>query len=448
MNIYIPMEIIQLLLFPKECFTCITTYNYFVYYIWCLLVVPGRKTTRNMYRHCFFFRKNVSSWCRFLTEYQWDYTEVMKRMFQLLLKIFPEELILYGSVQACFDTTLNSKNSKKVLGIQKWGNHSGNADCGEYLIGHHWGVLGIIGFFKKRFICFLISFRLITGKIANCQWKCHENGKAEKLKIWDVAHAQVFQLHEWTKSEKHKLRVVADAYFANKPFIQPLVDKEINVVTKLRANGVANLDPEPSQQKPRGRKRKYGKRIKVHDLWELAEHKMISVRIYGKLQDVEVAVADLWMLKSSKKVRTVVLRSAKEKLMALISTDTSLTAAQIVEIYSSRFSIELAIRDVKQHLGFEEYQHHSLLPVLRFLHTVGVAYNIGKIVLLKYSKCNWLNISSDPVDTPWTSELNFSKLRYCLRMYTLGKLVFRNSAQQAELQENNLDKDTIMDFAS
>jgi len=84
--------------------------------------------------------------------------------------------------------------------------------------------------------------------------------------------------------------------------------------------------------------------------------------------NIKVAVADLWMLKLSKKVRTVVFHNTKGKLMVLISTYISLTAAQIIEVYSSRFSIEIAIRDVKQHLGFEEYQHHSLLPVLRFLH--------------------------------------------------------------------------------
>ncbi|MGE4284881.1 MAG: transposase [Clostridia bacterium] len=154
------------------------------------------------------------------------------------------------------------------------------------------------------------------------------------------------------------------------------------------------------------------------------------------------------MLKLPQKVRTVVLRTTKGKLMALVSTDANLTAAQIIEIYGSRFSIEIAIRDVKQHLGFEEYQHHSLLPVLRFLHTVGIAYNIGKITLIKYSKCNWINITSASGDTPWISELSLSKLRYCLRKYTLGKLVFGNSAPEAEQHEIVLDKDDIVDFAA
>jgi hypothetical protein len=91
------------------------------------------------------------------------------------------------------------------------------------------------------------------------------------------------------------------------------------------------------------------------DLWNLFEHQLVTVQLYGKIQTAEATVADIWMLKLSKKVRTVVLRTNKDKLMALISTDTTLTAAQIIEIYGSRFSIELAIRDIKQHLGFGEY---------------------------------------------------------------------------------------------
>lgn len=107
-----------------------------------MLVVPGRKTTRNLYRHCFFYRKNVSSLCRFLTDYKWNRTEVTRKMFLLLLDLFPQELMIHGALQACF-----AKDSKKVIGIQKWDNHSGNADAGDFIIGHHFGILGIVGFF-------------------------------------------------------------------------------------------------------------------------------------------------------------------------------------------------------------------------------------------------------------------------------------------------------------
>ena len=49
-------------------------------------------------------------------------------------------------------------------------------------------------------------------------------------------------------------------------------------------------------------------------------------------------------------------------LSILVSTDLSLTAAQIIEIYAARFSLEIAIRDLKQHFGFEDYQATTTQP--------------------------------------------------------------------------------------
>lgn len=395
----------------------------------------------------FSFRKDVSGWCRFLSEYKWDYTKVIEKMYYFIIEKFTNEIIFHGAVQACYDTSLIAKSSKKILGIQKWNNHSGNPDAGEYLRGHHWGILGVVVKIKTRCIALLLSFRIITGKLSNCQWKCTPDGKISPLKVWDVSHAQLFQLNEWTKQQKQKLRVVEDAYFSNKPNIQPLIDKEIDIITKLRSNAIGSFDAEPKKKKTRGRKPKYGEQIKISSIWKICEHQIINVTVYGKEEIMEVAVADLWMLGLSKKVRTVVFKGNGGKLIALISTDVSLSAAQIVEIYGSRFSIEIAIRDIKQHLGFEEYQHHSLFPALRFLHIIAVAYNIGKTALIKYNKSKWLNLPSDEEEPSWTSELSFSKLRHCLRRFALEKLVFGETAQNAEPGKNNLDKDSIIRIA-
>lgn len=444
MYIYIPIEIMHMLGFPKECFSSVTTYNYFVGYVWCLLTVCGRKTSKSMHGHCFFLRKDVSSWCRFLSEYKWDYTKVIEKMYHWILETFKDEVIMYGAVQACYDSTLTAKSSKKVLGIQKWANHSGNPDAGDYLVGHQWGVLGVITKVNTRYISLLISFRLITGKLSSCQWKCTVGGQAESVKIWDISHAQIFQLNEWTKERTLGLRVVEDAYFANKPNIQPLIDKGIGVITRLRVDGVGYFDPEPRKKNTKGRPRKYGKKVKVVDLWNVCRRQTVTVNVYSKEHELEVVAADLWILDLSKKVRVVVFKGQKGKLISLICTDLSLSASQIIEIYGARFSIEIAIRDIKQHLGFEDYQHHSLLPVLRFLHIVAVAYNIGKTALIKYSKCGWLNTHSQHGESPWTSELSFSKLRYCLRRFALGKLVFEDSANHAELRKKDLDGDAIM----
>jgi hypothetical protein len=447
MYLYIPFEIVQILLYLKESFPCVTTYNYFIGYVWCLLTVQGRKTSRNIYKQCFFFRKNVSSWCRFLGEYKWDYIKVAEKMFNIIIEHFQQDIMIHGAVLGCYDTSLIAKSSKKILGIQKWNNHSGNPDAGDYLTGHHWGILGMIAKINMRYITFLISFRLVTGKLSNCQWKCTPDGQLTPMKIWDVSHAQLFQLNQWTKQKKLKLRVVEDAYFSNKPNIQPLIDEGIDVITRLRSNGVGEFDPDPKDQKVRGRKLKHGKEVKVTSLWKTHEHQTVKVTLYGKEETFEVVVEDLWMLELSKKVRTVVFKGKGGKLISLISTDLSLTATQIIEIYGSRFSVEIAIRDIKQHLGFEEYQHHSLFPALRFLHVMGIAYNIGKIAMIKFTKCKWLNITSDEGDPSWTSDLSFSRLRYCLRRFALEKLVFGESAKHAEQGKFDLDKQSIIRIA-
>jgi len=40
-----------------------------------------------------------------------------------------------------------------MIGVQKWRQHNGNPDDGNYIIGHHWAIAGLIGRFANRFIC-------------------------------------------------------------------------------------------------------------------------------------------------------------------------------------------------------------------------------------------------------------------------------------------------------
>ncbi|NMB95277.1 MAG: hypothetical protein GYA02_01485 [Clostridiaceae bacterium] len=118
MYIYIPLELIQLLLCTKECFT-ISTYNLFVNFIWCLLVSEGKKTTRNIYRYCFFFKKNLASWERLLSQYKWSILQVIEKLFDLLVDTFPEQFLICGAYTVAYDSSLIAKNSKKIPGVQK-----------------------------------------------------------------------------------------------------------------------------------------------------------------------------------------------------------------------------------------------------------------------------------------------------------------------------------------
>lgn len=146
---------------------------------------------------------------------------------------------------------------------------------------------------------------MITGKI-KLQWKCGPDG-IEPLKIWDVAHDQILQLNEWAQKHNKPLRVVADAYFSNNPLIQPLMDKNIHVITRLRENGIAYLDPEPQPPGKRGRKPKYGKRIKEYDLTKICESEIVTEMVYVKNEKIKIVTKEVNMLKLSKRVKVVVV---------------------------------------------------------------------------------------------------------------------------------------------
>ena len=72
---------------------------------------------------------------------------------------------------------------------------------------------------------------------------------------------------------------------------------------------------------------------------------------------VEAVEREVFIRGFQPKVKVVVAKGIKEPIIFL-STDLTLSAVQIIEIYGARFSIELAIRDLKQHFGLA---HKSVL---------------------------------------------------------------------------------------
>ena len=100
----------------------------------------------NIAQCCFWVERSLSSWERFLAENQWDVNAVCQTTVALLLQKLGAQLQVHGGYLAALDTLLVPKNGQKMAGVQPWKDHSGNADRGERLKGHHWGILGLLSF--------------------------------------------------------------------------------------------------------------------------------------------------------------------------------------------------------------------------------------------------------------------------------------------------------------
>ena len=174
------------------------------------------------------------------------------------------------------------------------------------------------------------------------------------------------------------MRVVADAFYSKAPFLNGLLARGIDVISRLRKDAVGWDDPEPPPPGKRGRKPRYGRKWTLASLLTAETPTRERLSLYGKLTEVVFVVRDVWLRDVAQKVRVVVLEGAKEPFI-LVSTDLTLSALQIIEIYGARFSIELTIRDLKQHFGLGDYQCTTTLAILRFVHLACVAFCLWRL---------------------------------------------------------------------
>lgn len=400
------------------------SFTYFGGYILSLLITRGRKTMSRVANTCFFVDRHLSSWERFLSENKWDLNAVASTLVQTITTRMGDSLKVHGAFLASLDPTLIAKNGTKMPFIQRWKEHSGNADRGGSIRGHHWAVLGLIGFSVKigRYLCFPVLMRLISGQLNPSQFFVDPQGVATVATIWDCVHPLIWQLHEYL--DHAPLRVVADAYFSKAPFINPLLKRSIHVVTRLRKDAVGWEDPSPDQRSDAKR----GKKWKLARLIDHLPVETLTVNLYGEKVQVYAVSCVLWLRNICQKVKIVVVKS-RGRPVILLSTDLTLSAAQVIEIYGARYTIEIAIRDLKGSFGLGDYQCYLGTAIHRFVHLACVAFSILRLIQLEEEPGDWLSPAPKG-----TSPLSFEHLRHELQRHIIQRILSPKSGEKPNLE--------------
>jgi len=414
------------------------SFVYFSGYILSLLLTGGRKTMNRVANTCFWVDRHLSSWERFLAEYRWDPTTIFGTLLETLKTKLGEELQVHGAFLAVVDTLLIAKNGDKMPGVQTWKDYSGNADRGDRIRGHHWALLGLIGFSPlwSRYLCFPLLMQLISGQLNPCQFMVDPNGVATLATFWDCVLPLIWQLH--LHLNRAPLRVVADAYFGKAPFIQPLLTEGIHVITRLRKDAVGWDDPSPDQRSDAKR----GKKWKLARLLDHLPVEMVSVHLYGKLVTVKAVCREVWLRDIDRKVKVVVIEGIKEPVI-LISTDLALTIAQIIEIYGARFTIEIAIRDLKVHFGLADYQCYLHTAIYRFVQLACTSFCIYRLIQLKEDTSAWL-----PPVPKRVSPASFTHLRRGLQRFIIGRILSPKFGEMPKSEDSPTELEAILRIAA
>ncbi len=437
MEIFFPAQTLSLFQVFAPCFTA-PSFAYFRAYGWALMVVEGRKCMTRLARCAFFHPRDLSSWERFLAEHRWSLTALTERLVTLVVTKLGDRLQVHGASLLGKDTTLVAKTTKRMLGVQKWKDHSDNADRGADLVGHHWNLVGLISQWEARWLCWPLVMRFVPGLKGARQWMVGDT--VEPMSFWDAALAALLEVTRCLGEAS--VRVVADAYYSKAPFLNGLVARGIHVISRLRKDAVGWDDPEPRPSGTRGRKPRHGRKWTLASLLPAETPTRERLTLYGKLTEVVFVVRDVWLRDVAQKVRVVVLEGAKEPFI-LVSTDLTLSALQIIEIYGARFSIELTIRDLKQHVGLGDYPCTTTLAILRFVHLACVAFCLWRLLLLEHLEAGWLQVTSPRVSLP-EAPLSFQRVRRALRAWATRQVLFANSAPGADLEKIARDHEPLL----
>ncbi len=320
-----------------------------------------------------FLCRSLSSFTRFLGQNIW----AMEEIAQVALSQFFHHLRIktHSVLFLIVDDTLAKKTGRKMPGCA-W--HKDGA-CKPHVFGHQW-----------------VLFALLYRDFLLPLWANLYHPKGSKgcgpfrTKILLVKK----MLQALRLPVPCKVYLLADGWYWGKPLAQLCRTGGYHMISQLRSNSVLFVD---------------GKQTKVTTLSTFrSAYREVSLSFYGKQRTLQIA-RFVGLIKNFGKVAIVLVKEKRKKPRYLVCTNLHLSALDIVNYYTKRWKIEQMIKDLKQRLGFGDYQVRNLQAIQRHVALVLLSYCV--LIFLKILQ--WLR------DKKTSLNLSIRLLAFHVRRYIL-----------------------------
>ena len=154
-----------------------------------------------------------------------------------------------------------------------------------------------------------------------------------------------------------------DGHFGHHQAVLLAQQNELELISKLRRDTVL-YEPYEGAQSGKGRKKKYGARLKYDEL--PAKYLQKTEKKGDEIINYYAGV--FWHQEFAEAMNVVVIvrRQVKKKKVGhaiLFSSEVGLAWEKLLDYYSLRFQIEFNFRDVKQHFGLEDFMNTTKVGV-------------------------------------------------------------------------------------
>jgi len=262
---------------------------------------------------------------------------------QVVLRLFPDPLRVNGRLVLVGDGIKVPKSGRKMPAVKRLHQESESNTKPEYIMGHSLQAVSVLVQAAESVFAVPLAIRIHEGLVwSNRDTRTLLDKMLTLLRIVEIRQPFYF---------------VADAYYASQKIITGLLDQNHHLVTRVRSTAVAYTLYNHQGAKKRGRPRRYGKKIALKSLFgDEPVMEQAASPVYGEYTvTLQYRVCDLLWRPAGRLVRFVVVIHPTRGRCLLMSTDTSLSAIEIIRLYGLRFKIEHGFKQAVRVIGSFSY---------------------------------------------------------------------------------------------
>lgn len=354
----------------------------------CILTIGDRTVSNVLRLLCLIEDLNPSTYHRLFSHRRWK----SRPLAHTIAKFVINRWVPNGTIRVCGDETVDGHRGKKVYGKARHrdavrSSHSHTV----YRYGHKWIVLSILVDlpYANRPFALPVLVALYRSKDMNKQ-----EGRRHKTPA-ELMCGLLAMLMHWFPEKR--LVFAGDGAYGTHQVSRFAYRhrKRLALVSKFVADANLFEAPPKRAKDKRGRPACKGKALpKPQDVVAKRNGKRLRVRWYGGgWRDVKVVTGIGHWYKSGKGL-VPVLRVYVHDLEGthrdeyFFTTDTSMTAQAVIEMYGGRWNIETTFQEMRAHLGLETTRGWSQQTVLRMAPCLFCLYTL---IVVFFDTMPWSN---------------------------------------------------------
>ena len=352
-------ELNRFLVFMRPAFSRRATYGWFVVVFIGLMIRSDTYGISSIIRALALMPEHYTGLLHFFHSTAWNVEGMMIMWWQWLVNkrvahCINDRLVLIG------DHTKTPKDGRKMPAVTTLHQDSETGSKPSYFRGHHWGCIGVLIRACDKYSCVPL-------------WATIREGLTHLVDSDPMRHlpktVQVVEMARRTATSMGKQAyLVLDAYFAVGPvFVAAAgslhgISHFIHVLVRAKKNVVAFGKPPKKDPHKRGPGKKYGKKIKLMNLFDSTaqcyKFQTIEVDIYGQKETVRYLALDLLWKPIKGMLRFILVETSRGRII-LMTSDLKLDPITAIQLYCRRVTIETMFDTLKNTLGAMTYHFWS-----------------------------------------------------------------------------------------